>query len=498
MRWRSRSFLLCVPIVVFLFFAWELLPLSLAPVATTVDPRAPHDTSRGDSSVGSIAGVGAERPREPPGRPTGAVREDGPAAVVPPAVTASNGLMVVAHSGGVETSAPTFPHGQTVVLQQTPLDAARLRKRRPPCPDRYIFVNTHTFGRHHNQLQEMINLVAWAERLNRTAVLGWFRHNHRWLPPSELYNFSEIQKHFCLVTPEQFGAAISAGGGGRRAKLSAVCFGQGVADTPLKRFGVSCRMVSGVPANYNVRRGARLTRQYFDMVVESADARLVVVSGEIAFFLRPGLAAVSAVLALLEPANEIAAEVDAFIARRLSPTAAAANVSSRAQPLPYFALHLRQREAECMREVTDSFEDGKDLLGTLAGDERRVIEAQCAITLPYVRSLQASLGFRVSAETPMFLASDHENMVLERALLKEGAVPYEGGRFHTKEFGGLPGLTVDFFVMVRAAYFTGNQLSSVSQNVCFVRLGRGKACHGIIPAFMAHHTRPVDSFPSAK
>jgi hypothetical protein len=378
------------------------------------------------------------------------------------------------------------PHGGTLTLEKPVLPKPPMSQRTPPkiCPKRWIFVNTHTFGRHHNQLQEFMNLIAWSERLQRTVVLGWFRHNHKWSDPSEFYNFSAIAERYCVVSPQQFQQQLKSTGA---EKVVAQCYGQRVEDTPLKRFGVKCSMVPGIGAHYNVRHGMNITAGIFQKLVEN-QSPFIVVSGQIAFFLRPGLRTYAEIFSLLQPSDEILEEVRQFSRRALWST-------SGNKPLPYFGVHLRQREKECMKEVHESFEDGMRELGHLTASDRTVIATQCAMTVAHVKSLQQSLGFvpsSTSVDGVVFLASDHENMVLEKALVDAGAIMYSGGKYHTKELGGLKGLAVDFFLLVEGAYFTGNQLSSVTQNVCYMRLGRGKPCHGFIREFTLYHARSVE------
>ncbi|CUG87096.1 Hypothetical protein, putative [Bodo saltans] len=81
-------------------------------------------------------------------------------------------------------------YGPTLTLTESEqrIVAKRQQNRVTPakCPHKYLFVNTHTYGRHHNQLQEMMHLAAWAQRLGRTAVLGWFRFSRRWGSSSRL------------------------------------------------------------------------------------------------------------------------------------------------------------------------------------------------------------------------------------------------------------------------------------------------------------------------
>ena len=371
------------------------------------------------------------------------------------------------------------PSAGTLVLNPSELGRVRLihSRIRPTCPKKYIFVNTHTYGRHHNQLQEFMNIIIWGERIGRTPVLGWFRADHRWVDPADLYDFSLIRERYCLVTPKEFADALPSG------RTAAACFGQGVSGTPLKRLGggkaVKCAMQPHVPAHYNTRRATNTTAEFLPRIA-GATEDVLVLSGQIAFFLRAGLAEFATIFSLLGPSKEIAEEVMSFTKQKL--------LASQGR---VFSIHLRQREKDCLKEVGEAQEDGARWLLSMSDDDWKVIRTQCAITTRHVTALMHRLSLCLDREQPMFLASDHENKELERALVSSGAVMYEGGRFHTKEHGGLKGLAVDFFLLVQGAYFTGNQLSSISQNACFMRLGQGKPCNGFVEPLARYLVRDL-------
>ncbi|CUG87097.1 Hypothetical protein, putative [Bodo saltans] len=224
---------------------------------------------------------------------------------------------------------------------------------------------------------------------------------------------------------------------------------------------------------------------------DDAQDTLVVLSGELAFFLRPGLAEMAALFGLLEPANHVRDAVNIF--KR-------AQFGTEAIP-PYFGIHLRRREQECLKEIGESREDGGELLKPMDDDARgwgravethgrawRIVSTQCAITVDHVKALMSSLRLLMDHQL-MFLGSDHQDMKLEKALVDRGAVMFG-------DDGGLLGLSVDYFMLGEGKYFTGNQLSSITQNVCYRRLGRGQGCNGFIPSFSYYHSRNVETHKS--
>lgn len=354
----------------------------------------------------------------------------------------------------------------------------RQAHRAAGCPNRFIFVNTHTYGRHHNQLQEMLNLAMWSRSLGRTAVLGWFRFDHKWTFASDLYNFTRIMESYCLITPQQMVARVKADKDLSAQKNFAACFGQGVHGTPMKKAAAGlfrCRPDPTVPAHYNTRMGMNTTRSYFAERVMKAAEALVVVSGQIGFFMRAGLAENAAIYGLLEPSEHIRALVDTF---------KVATFGKRALS-EYFGIHLRQREKECMKEVVESREDGGSHLAHMTDDDWKIIATQCSMTVAHLQSLMSSLNLLIDHQ-PMFLGSDHQNMVLEKALVDLGA-----SMFTTEQ--SLTALAVDYFLMSEGRYFTGNQLSSITQNICYRRLGKGKGCEGFVPPFARYHSRNVET-----
>ena len=118
----------------------------------------------------------------------------------------------------------------------------------------------------------------------------------------------------------------------------------------------------------------------------------------------------------------------------------------------------------------------------LPGDQQRSLQkatslqAQCRMAPRYVSSVIADNG---ASHHAVFVASDHQNVTAETALTSQlhAATMYRG-KFPTKELGGMKGLATDFFLLVGARWFAMNQVSSISQNACYARLGR--ACSGCL------------------
>ena len=392
------------------------------------------------------------------------------------------------------------------------------------------------FGRHHNQLQGMLNIAMWARTLNRTAVLGMFLLDASWHDPSLFYNFTRIMQQYCLVNAATFATQWQSSTR-RNRDHSSYCVGEtGVEYTPTAQV-VTCIMYTRIPGFYDVRRGVQLTEGVVHRLLTDPplrDAPFIGLDGEMAFFMRAGLVEHAAIFGLLDPADVILDRVRAmfmspdgavlqkpspFTRRRGGPPADANGTSTRLRELgSYFAVHLRRREGGCGHEMTVSFTDGLSLDGyfeNVCAVDRRIIRRQCQLTADGVLDLLRYLQGQPSsyerndteAETaprrgismislgdmPLFVASDRQNAAVDEALRKQGAVfaPVAAGAGGGSEV--LADLSLDYFLLSHeeAAYFTGNQLSSVSQNVCYRRLGRGQACHGFHREFAEYHARNV-------
>eukprot|EP00756_Hemistasia_phaeocysticola_P058376 Hpha_TRINITY_DN35000_c0_g1::TRINITY_DN35000_c0_g1_i1::g.82723::m.82723 len=350
---------------------------------------------------------------------------------------------------------------------QPPGDPVWFQERRKRCPARFLSVNTHTWGRHHNQLQSTVLGLLAAQLLNRTFVLGHFRHNHHWLEARDFYDFSQLQRHFCVI---DYHTAVRLLKGER----SVECFGQVIHDMPLGKYGrMKCTNGFGpVDRFFHMHEFRKVVSEALPHMMAST-ARVINLSGQLAFFLRPGLKLMSQGFGLLRPAADVAEDTERFRNVTFGPGS------------EYLAVHLRYREGQCMNEIQSDFQRTFNISEELL--ER--MQEQCTINYRYAdRTLQESLGpkaMSVRADPnrfccPTFFASDHQNRTAEQDFLTRGAAPYKG-RYHTKELGGLKGLSADYFLLRGGHTFIGNSASSISQDVCFGRLMRlpwRRACAG--------------------
>ena len=424
------------------------------------------------------------------------------------------------------------------------------------CPlDRFLTVNTHTWGRHHNQLQEIANTVAWADALNRTAIISYFRFKSQWHSTDNFYDFSEIRRRYCVVTHREADAILKLRERHSGApRLTSRCLGQGMKGTRFRHMPnvVRCPSKLDLPAHYNSRHSVRISRGLISNYVIPNKDGFLVISGQITFYMRPGLWDMARLLRHLRPSPEVAALVDqqllgnffkkeaataasdgTSVASRLSAlqvnSEAVAKASlgspSRLHPgaaslqtfpvYPYFSVHSRSREVDCLLEMSydegdnggylaamgsaggpvptgggeafapepnDEGWDPKAPVPTGSSDRWGAARKQCRIGTDLVDAVVAETAPQNG--TRLFLASDGQNLPFEEAMSARGAL-----RAGAVGGGELTAMAVDFFLMAAGLHFTGNQLSSVSQNVCLMRLGNGLTCDGWFPVWTLYHTR---------
>ncbi|KAJ9470159.1 hypothetical protein DIPPA_32772 [Diplonema papillatum] len=323
------------------------------------------------------------------------------------------------------------------------------------CPRRYLTVNPHTWGRHHNQLQTTVQGIVAAHLLNRTFVIGHFRHAKRWFDARDFYSFSELARYFCIVDIETAKKDLAG-------DRSVACFGQTVDEMPIgKQLHLKCRNLGPVAKSFPIQTFKQVVREAWPKLRRAA-ATVINVSGQLAFYLRPGLPLLAQAFGLLRPAKDVGDEVASFLSKTYGPNPR------------YLSVHLRYREGTCNAEIDTEFAHTFAIDAPLLDELRE----QCKVNSAYIsKTLRASLGSSVESAgsnpdkfpLPTFLASDHQNKTAEQELVVRGAIMYDG-LYGTQEVGGLKGLATDYFLMRSGYIFIGNSASSVSQNTCFGRL----------------------------
>eukprot|EP00758_Cryptobia_borreli_P010103 Tbor_TRINITY_DN5537_c0_g1::TRINITY_DN5537_c0_g1_i2::g.13577::m.13577 len=501
------------------------------------------------------------------------------------------------------------------------------------CPNRYVIANTHTYGRHHNQLQEIMNVIIWANKMERTAIIGWFRYDHKWIDPRTLYDFSLILENYCAVFPEVMRDRLLRGLSDNTSTTSfspaangpitnhtttfntntnsspdhqsqktyiSQCLGQGYRDMPLYKYlagvpiqrcpGEKTNAPGGIPPYFSTRNGTSMAREFFLKYVGipsesngSPVPDLLVLSGQMSFFIRGGLERTAAIYRLLKPSamimgliNDVyeqhnilytvssngdnsssgssqsnrrdlaVGDVQSKMSLGITPPV----VRSHQMPMPsslstrknngMFGIHARRREKMCRTEVEYEREDSRPYLSNLStqaipgSDEGKgklhcnndiidkntknnttssdrcvrivpvdlqsyhwdVLATQCFITIKHVMKVIKDTIPSSTSSLRVFLATDGQDPKFDNEMkISYNAVVINGSVNSSKKgqqrVEGITALAVDFFILAESLYFTGNQMSSVTQNVCFIRLGRGLSCDGYIPYLTQYLSRSI-------
>lgn len=372
---------------------------------------------------------------------------------------------------------PYFERNNEFILALTPAEQSIVTNRQSEwvsaknCPPRYVFVNPEGFGGHHKQLQQLLNIAIWARKIGRTAVLGWFRRGDEWISATEYYDFTRVIDSYCVVTPQQMLERIAANLD-VPLRQSASCFGQNFEDTPLTRYvrgAFECAMAPSVPS---LRHGDdHLTQQLLNRV-KAVNETLLVVGGELAYAIRGGIGEYAAIFGLLEPSAAIRSTVQSIRTSKISPL--------------YVGISLRG-ENSCLQIVAQRRkEEGGRLLASVSSNAWRLLEQQCELTLEDIERFMAIVNIRFDHQST-FVGSKYVDAKVETALKELGAVTNDELDISFES------LAADFFLLSGGKYFFGNQLTSIAQNACYRRLGRGLSCDGMVPLFSRYLARNVET-----
>eukprot|EP00755_Sulcionema_specki_P025527 Sspe_Gene.83535::Locus_54797_Transcript_2_3_Confidence_0.400_Length_1315::g.83535::m.83535 len=308
--------------------------------------------------------------------------------------------------------------------------------KRPQCPTRYLYF-ANKDGRHSNQLRALIHALHFGAAMNRTVIVPPFRQDQKWYPLSALYDSEGLISVFCMKEEEDVPFRVQPRVG---------C---------IERKGIASKIPRS-PSGWKVEchkrvvlRGAE--RSVLDMVraAEQLGDVDVVYLFEALYYknLSPACFWRSA-----RPSTPIASEVTRVL---------------DALPKPTAAIHLRGLEKSC-----------RDRLRKMAVKANVQIDGegytQCDPSVEYVKGALDRTGAK-----GVYLADDGQRPAITAALRRElGAVRYAdvgAGRYPPAT---LPGMLVDFWVLVRADVLLANQASSLSTNARNARIFRH---HDILP-----------------
>ncbi|ORC85022.1 uncharacterized protein TM35_000391960 [Trypanosoma theileri] len=347
------------------------------------------------------------------------------------------------------------------------------------CPERYIIAKANEYGRHHNQMEEYMNTILWAERLNRTAVLGGFWVKGHWVDPAKIYDFSKIAQRYCVISDKVLEQKLLDSP--FLENLTYTCYGWCIRHAPLGPLFQRMQFLeqhSGLPPYVSWEARKTVMKQAV-LVYSQEQADVMVIGGQYAFLLHHGLVHHAAIYSLLQPSPFVRKKVDEFLNYYFS------------SGKQYIGIHKRHRESSCKKGLREKMPDFREYTH-LSPQREKLPLAQCVISISYLDALHTSLGLKLFS-FPLFVAHDHQDKVTIRHLAMKGARLYDKDyypHFEDCEYG-LCSLAMDYFLLVEGEYFSGNVISSVSENVCFARLGKGKACHGMEPGIIRLLTHDV-------
>lgn len=333
---------------------------------------------------------------------------------------------------------------------------------------RFLFFG-NSFGRHHNQMSSFAAAAALARRTNRTLIVPPFVEAKRPALLQQLYNATWLldpRNGLCLLTSEEFISKEASD-----ALTNATCITmRGIGVHPQKVPGLRLACTESVAIRYKKKLDLFTARVVEDPAV--AAARLVTIPLAIYYAEALPLAEVACVWRGLEP--------HPVVVRALAELQACAR--SRADAA--VGVHLRSLEGSCAaraREFVPSRNEAK----------LRVIVAQCEMQPGAVRAAVAP-----SLKSFAAIVADDGQQPRHAGDLAKAL-----GGFRLRELGdvcpaasealqadaaaaaattpasmGYWAMTLDFWALATSSMFFGNQLSTLSMNVCRRRLATGRRC----------------------
>ncbi|CAD2219791.1 GDP-fucose protein O-fucosyltransferase, putative [Angomonas deanei] len=386
------------------------------------------------------------------------------------------------------------------------------------CPKLFIIPLLNAFGRTHNQIQALMNMLLLSKKLGRTVVLPplhLYRNKKQYSADGHLFlDMGELGKQFCVVSHTFFLRYLNQQKKGKiplalyhfdnykysgksvsssaflEPYLHNISSGE-AAEAEMLRVKFTARTKS---FSYHLRSSSR-TVEYLMRI--PPDETIVAVQSEMAFFCP-------------HPAEDM---IRGF--RHLKPSSlVAAAVKEQLNNIdkPFVGFHTRHREGTCYTEVTRHYgrvyTDDKPL-DFIHGDGviNQVLE-ECRNDLDFLLQRYNSSMHALVEDgdkghekgIPVFMATDGQQSAtrFQDLLLKH----YPSSDVHLyKEDETLISdahkivrnnsldhslldetihLFVDYFVAAEATFFWGNTLSSFSQNVVFKRLAEGRECNGLM------------------
>lgn len=305
------------------------------------------------------------------------------------------------------------------------------------CPGRYLWVG-NTFGRHFNQLSNLLIGLALARHFGRTLVVPDFvEQGGVRIGPESYYNLTRISEAVCFVREADVSLDVATGNTGCVTM-------RGIAAVP--RHPTGYKVVCDTNVFVKFKKNASLVLKAIHELQVSA---LVVVP--LVLYLQDHfLQELVCLWKQLQPSGEVASIV--------STARSELSLSS-----VYLGVHLRSLEGSCRDRVRSLVKDSHVAAS--------VVE-QCELSADYISHYR-------TGDEPMYLAHDGQQPQKVQELSK---------RYQVRQWSDFKAVTgshlsvfVDFWLLCQAKEFIGNQLSTLSINVCLCRRSRGLSCTNFDP-----------------
>eukprot|EP01062_Namystynia_karyoxenos_P024345 TRINITY_DN19478_c0_g1_i1.p2 TRINITY_DN19478_c0_g1~~TRINITY_DN19478_c0_g1_i1.p2 ORF type:complete len:446 (+),score=161.17 TRINITY_DN19478_c0_g1_i1:99-1436(+) len=310
----------------------------------------------------------------------------------------------------------------------------------PPggCPQYYLYYGNMPRSRHSNHLASFVAALALARMLNRTLVVPPFTQDNREWALADLYDTAPLQAAgFCMERESEWTAREKRAKGASDGIAAGCIAMRGIATLPRSaQRSLRCRQTAMVERKKELAVNLRAIRSL---------SRARVLTVPLTVYLSELLDA-GCVWGLLRPAAHLRQAVASF---------------ARSLPSKYSAVHLRGLERSCADRAKKFSPDPVT---------RREVERQCAMDASYVLPLLRGSG----GGEKFFLADDGQRPQVSAELRAAGGVSYSG------PLRGLEAALVDFWLLAGAELFIGNQMSTLSVNVCRVRTGQGRPCNNFV------------------
>jgi hypothetical protein len=366
--------------------------------------------------------------------------------------------------------------------------------------DRFFFFGNN-WGRHFNHVTSVVAALVLAQAANRTLVMPVFNVGARAFTMADLYNVTSLfdvrSSPYCVLAEHEFfaleesrwrirqGGAVAGG-----VTVAAACISmRGIKMHPQRP--QAFRIVCDNEVFIKYKKNLTL---FYDTVVRNQASPAYT-----ARFLTVPL--------VIYYAEALSKELTACPWQFIQPHGVVRQAVAVFQSLgDTVGVHMRSLEGSCA-----------DRVASFAREQRIQLERQCHLTVAYLKEIASSGGLKLESAT-VIVADDGQNVGAVRGLLKlvprgvrpqdlldasapvspfryrqffselrRGALEGYGFQFpftmNSRQYASVESflvVQVDFWLLALSSVFVGNQMSTLSQNVCRWRTANGKRCDNFV------------------